>query len=200
MSAQKTNLSLFDLFEPEPVPGLSYREDYITPAEEAELIAQIDRRPWSLELLRRRQWYGWAYDDTALGRPSDYQPQPMEEWLNIHARRLHGDGWFAGVPQCALVNEYEPGQGIGAHKDRDIEHIRSVAILSLGSAAMMDFTRPNHVMRSHYLRPRSLVVMTGEVREHWMHGIVGRKSDRLGGLVLPRGRRLSLTMRYAAGE
>ena len=193
-------LSLFDLFEPEPVAGLSYREDYISPAEEAELIAQIDRRPWSLELLRRRQWYGWAYDDTALGRPSDYQAQPMEEWLNVHARRLRGDGWFVGVPQRALVNEYEAGQGIGAHKDRDTEHIRSVAILSLGSAVMMDFTRPGHVTRSHYLRPRSLVVMTGEVREQWMHGIVGRKSDRVGGLVLPRGRRLSLTMRYAAPE
>lgn len=197
MSTQKTNLSLFDLFEPEPVPGLSYREDYVTAAEEAELIAQIDRRPWSLELLRRRQWYGWAYDDTTHG---DYHPQPMEAWLNIHARRLFADGWFEGVPQRALVNEYLPGQGIGAHKDRDVGHIRSVAIISLGSAVMMDFTRPGHVTRSHYLRPRSLVVMTGEVREAWMHGIVGRKSDRLSGLVLPRGRRLSLTLRYAAGE
>ncbi|ESQ74999.1 alpha-ketoglutarate-dependent dioxygenase AlkB [Asticcacaulis sp. AC402] len=193
-------LSLLDLFEPEPVAGLSYCEDYITLAEEAELIAQIDRRPWSLDLLRRRQWYGWDYDDTAVGRPTDYQSQPMEEWLNIHARRLQADGWFGGVPQRALVNEYEPGQGIGAHKDRDIELIRSVAIVSLGSAVMMDFTRPGQVTRSHYLRPRSLVVMTGEVREQWMHGIVGRKSDRVGGLVLPRGRRLSLTMRYVAPE
>ncbi|MBW8882384.1 MAG: alpha-ketoglutarate-dependent dioxygenase AlkB [Asticcacaulis sp.] len=190
--------SLFDDLEPAPLAGLNYVEDYITPDEEAELIAEIDRRPWSLELLRRRQWYGWAYGDTALGQPDDYQPQPMEEWLNVFGRRLFADGHFDGVPQRALVNEYRPGQGIGAHKDRDIEHIKAVAIISLGSAVMMDFTRFGHETRSHYLQRRSLVTMRGEVREKWLHGIVGRKSDRFGGLVIPRGRRLSLTFRYAA--
>lgn len=194
------NASLFDCLDPKPLPGLGYCEDYITPAEEAELIKRIDERPWSLELLRRRQWYGWAYGDTVLGRPDDYQPEAMTEWLNVFARRLHADGHFDGVPDRALVNEYEPGQGIGAHKDRDSEHIKSVAIISLGSAVMMDFTRIGHETRSYYLRPRSLVTMRGEVREKWLHGIPGRKSDKVGGLVLPRTRRLSLTFRYAAPD
>lgn len=186
---------LFDDSEADAIAGLSYREDYITPAEEAALIAGIDLQPWSTELLRRRQWYGWAYDDTPLDGAGDYRPQPLADWLLPFARRLHADGYFPAVPDRALVNEYHPGQGIGAHKDRDADHIRTVAILSLGTPIMMDFTRPGHATRSHYLRPRSLVVMQGEARDHWLHGITGRKSDKVGGLVLPRGRRLSVTFR-----
>lgn len=186
----------FSLFEPEPLQGLDYQPDYITREAEEAYIAFIDRQPWSLELLRRRQWYGWAYDDNVLGREDDYQPRPMPEVFTTLATRLHGDGHFPGVPDRVLVNEYVPGQGIGAHKDRDAEHIAAVAIVSLGSAVMMDFTRPGFDTRSHYLRPRSLVLMRGEVRHKWLHGIVGRKSDRVGGLVLPRGRRLSMTFRY----
>jgi alkylated DNA repair dioxygenase AlkB len=186
---------LFDDAESAVIPGLSYREAYITAAEEAGLIAGIDRQPWSTELLRRRQWYGWAYDDTTLGRADDYQPQPLPEWLLPFARRLQGDGYFPLAPDRALINEYHPGQGIGAHKDRDADHIRTVAILSLGSSIMMDFTRLGHATRSHYLRPRSLVIMRDEARDKWLHGITGRKSDRVGGLILPRGRRLSVTFR-----
>ena len=184
--------SLFDDLEPPPVSGLACIEDYITASEEAALIDEIDRKPWSLELLRRRQWYGWAYDDG-----SGYVTQPMEDWLDYWARRLHADGHLDGVADRALVNEYVAGQGIGAHKDRDIDHVKAVAIISLGSGTVMDFTRLGHDTRSHYLPPRSLVTMRDEAREKWFHGITGRKSDRVGGLILPRSRRLSLTFRFA---
>ena len=186
---------LFDEPEARAIDGLSYREDYITPDEEAALIGHIDRQPWSTELLRRRQWYGWAYDDTTLGRTEDYRPQPLPDWLKPFAERLSGDGYFPAPPERALINEYHPGQGIGAHKDRDADHIRLVAILSLGSPIVMDFTRLGHATRSFHLRPRSLVIMQGEARDLWLHGITGRKSDRVGGLVLPRARRLSVTFR-----
>ncbi len=193
MAAAFDNLPLF---EPEAPEGLGYWPDYVTPQEEAALIGFIDAQPWSTELLRRRQWYGWAYDDTILGRGDEYHPQPLPEGFQALARRLCADGHFPGVADRALVNEYFPGQGIGAHKDRDAEHIAAVAIVSLGSAVMMDFTRFGHPARSRYLAPRSLVMMRGEVRHKWLHGITGRKTDRVGGLVLPRGRRLSLTFRH----
>ena len=186
---------LFDESDPVAIGGLSYREDYISPEEEAVLIKHIDEQPWSTELLRRRQWYGWSYDDTTLGRNEDYRPQALPEWLTALAGRLRADGYFPAIADRALINEYHPGQGIGAHKDRDADHIRTVAIVSLGTPVMMDFTRPGHTTRSHYLRPRSLVVMQGEARDQWLHGITGRKSDRVGGLILPRGRRLSVTFR-----
>lgn len=184
--------SLFDL---EPIPGLLYRPGYIDVEEEAALIAGIDTRPWSLELQRRRQWYGWAYDDTPLG-DDGYRSEPMPDWLLPLARRLHVDGYFEGQPDRALVNEYMPGQGIGAHKDRDIERITSVAIISLGSGITMEFARPGHATRCQYLKPLSLVIMRGDVREQWTHGIVGRLNDKVGGLVIPRKRRLSVTFRF----
>ena len=188
-------LDLFDDVAPQAIEGLSCREAYIAPEQEAAIVAEIDRQPWSTELLRRRQWYGWAYDDTPLGGNNDYRPQPMPGWLRPLAERLHADGYFPAVPDRALVNEYHPGQGIGAHKDRDADHIRTVAIVSLLSPIMMDFTRTGHPTQSRYLPPRSLVIMRGEARDLWLHGIVARKSDRVGGLVLPRQRRISVTFR-----
>ncbi len=186
------------LFEEDWLPGLSYRDDYITLEEEAGLITEIDRQPWSMELLRRRQWYGWSPNDTTYGAPGEYKPQPMPDWLRWLSERLHSGGIFAGIPERALINEYHPGQGIGAHKDRDTERIKSVAIISLGSPIMMEFTRMGHVTRSQYLHPRSLLIMQGETRDKWMHGIIGRKTDKVGGLILPRRRRLSVTFRYVS--
>jgi alkylated DNA repair dioxygenase AlkB len=192
--------SLFEALEPAPIEGLYYRAGYLTPAEEQALVNHADTQPWSLELQRRRQWYGWAYDDTPLGQTDEYPPQPLPDWLKPLAERLHREGWFPGVPDRALINEYFPGQGIGAHKDRDSERIPTVAIISLGGAVMMEFTRLGHATRSYYLQPRSLVIMRGEARHNWLHGIVGRKSDRVGGLLLPRGRRLSVTFRHVEGR
>ncbi|MGN6363786.1 alpha-ketoglutarate-dependent dioxygenase AlkB [Asticcacaulis taihuensis] len=189
-------LPSLSLFEDELISGLDYVDDYITPSEEEALIGEIDKQPWSMELLRRRQWYGWTPDDTVYGAPDEYRPQPMPDWLRWLAARLHADGIFQGVPERALVNEYHPGQGIGAHKDRDTERIKSVAIISLGSPIMMDFTRLGHASRTQYLYPRSRLTMQGEAREKWMHGITGRKTDKVGGLILPRQRRLSVTFRY----
>jgi alkylated DNA repair dioxygenase AlkB len=202
LSAQR-KLPVIDsgsLFDAGPIPGLTYRPDYISPAEEAALIACIDRQPWSMELLRRRQWYGWSYDDSPLGLDGDYRSLPMPDWLTPFAQRLAMDRHLDGVADRALINEYFPGQGIGAHKDRDIERIKAVAIISLGSGIMMDFTRLGHATRCEYLQPRSLVIMRAEVREAWTHGIVGRLNDKVGGVVIPRGRRMSLTFRYVAPE
>ncbi len=197
----KARLPVIDsgsLFDTGPVPGLTYQPDYISMSEEAALIAAIDQQPWSMELLRRRQWYGWAYDDSPLGLDGDYRSSPMPEWLKPFAQRLAADRHLDGVADRALVNEYYPGQGIGAHKDRDIERIKAVAIISLGCGITMDFTRMGFATRCQYLQPRSLVIMRDEVREKWLHGIVGRKNDKVGGLVIPRERRMSLTFRYVA--
>lgn len=191
-------LPQLSLFEADAIGGLAYQDDYITPEEEAGLIAAIDKQPWSMELLRRRQWYGWTPDDTTYGLPGEYEPQAMPDWLRWLGERLHRDGVFAGVPERTLINEYHPGQGIGAHKDRDTERIKSVAIISLGAPIMMDFTRLGHAARTQYLYPRSRLVMQGEAREKWMHGITGRRTDKVGGLILPRQRRLSVTFRYVS--
>jgi hypothetical protein len=46
-----------------------------------------------------------------------------------------------------------------------------------------------------WLPPRSLLVLRGEARYEWSHGIAPRKLDRVGGQLTRRGTRVSLTFR-----
>ena len=46
-----------------------------------------------------------------------------------------------------------------------------------------------------YLPPRSLLVLTGESRQLWKHGIAARKSDLVNGVRVKRERRVSLSFR-----
>jgi alkylated DNA repair dioxygenase AlkB len=98
------------------------------------------------------------------------------------------------MPAQALVNEYQPGQGISAHKD--YEPFEQVASLSLASGCLMEFAKPSrHCIKSFWLEPRSLLVLTGEARHNWTHAIRPRLADVVHGLKIPRERRLSLTLR-----
>jgi hypothetical protein len=46
-----------------------------------------------------------------------------------------------------------------------------------------------------HLPARSLLILTGEARYEWQHGIAPRRSDKIDGRMVPRGRRVSLTFR-----
>lgn len=48
-------------FEPETIQiiGLTYIPEYIPPDEQSQLLDLIDRQPWSAELKRRVQHYGY---------------------------------------------------------------------------------------------------------------------------------------------
>jgi alkylated DNA repair dioxygenase AlkB len=101
------------------------------------------------------------------------------------------------MPAQALVNEYEPGQGIAAHKD--YAPFDEVASLSLLSGCLMEFTKPGpRIVHSLWLDPLSLIVLTGEARHEWTHAIRPRLSDFVEGQKIPRQRRLSLTLRTIA--
>jgi hypothetical protein len=69
----------------------------------------------------------------------------------------------------------------------------------LGSLVAFDMRR-NDTRYCIALKPRSLLLMSGESRFAWEHGIAARVSDVLDdGVVLRRGRRLSVTFRKARG-
>jgi alkylated DNA repair dioxygenase AlkB len=97
-------------------------------------------------------------------------------------------------PDHAIVNEYEPGQGISARVDCVPCYDDTIAILSLGSSAVMQFINCNEMQES-YLEPRRLIVLSGEARFRWMHAIPARKPDMVGGFKIERKRRVSLTFR-----
>jgi alkylated DNA repair dioxygenase AlkB len=171
------------------IPGLAYLPDYIAAAEEAKLVAAIDREVWDTTWDRRRQPYGAAYGD------ADQAPRPIPAWGQKLADRMHHEGLCERPFDQMLINEYLPGQGIALHRDYS-PFDRTVVSLSLLSPCVMDFRSADGQRRaSLLLQPRSLLVLSDEARYRWQHGIARRKTDRWHGLVVPRSRRLSVTFR-----
>jgi alkylated DNA repair dioxygenase AlkB len=178
------------------ISGLSLLADFITEAEEFELLSVIDQQPWLADLQRRVQHYGYRYDYTARQVTADLYLGALPEWLQPLATRLHHEGLFATAPDQVIVNEYQPGQGIAPHVDCIPCFGDTIASLSLGSGCLMDFTHSNTAQKTNlFLPPRSLLLLKGDARYHWQHGIAKRKSDVVDGVKMQRGRRASLTFR-----
>ena len=189
---------LFDIEEQTTpdIEGVSYIEDFISRDEEQALISAIDRQSWLADLKRRVQHYGYKYDYKERKVTDDSYIGDLPDWIMPIARRLHDQSIFKAIPDQAIVNEYEPGQGISAHIDCVPCFDDTIASLSLGSAAIMQFTHPQSgIKEDFYLKERSLVVLSGPARYEWTHAIPARKSDVVNGFKIERGRRISLTFR-----
>lgn len=181
---------LFDIPEQTApaITGLSYVPDFVTRHEESALIASIDAQPWLNDLKRRVQHYGYKYDYKARAMTNDAYLGPLPDLLKPVAQKL------PFKPDQVIVNEYQPGQGISAHIDCVPCFGDTIASLSLGSGATMQFTKGNE-KQEIYLEPRSLIVLSGPARYDWTHAIPVRKSDSVDGFKIERSRRVSLTFR-----
>jgi Alkylated DNA repair protein len=164
---------------------------------QTELTTWLDTRPWDASMKRRIQQYGWKYNfKEKQAKGQDYLGE-LPPQLLLLAQRIHAQGHCPQVPNQVLVNDYAPGVGIAAHTDRDPEHTHTVLSLSLISAYPLEL-RPVEDPKTKqeiWLPPGSLLVLEGEARHRWTHGIAARKSDELHGQRIPRGRRLSVTFR-----
>lgn len=172
-----------DLFGAPLLPGLAYRDDVVTPAEETDLITRIEAA--ALRPFQFQQWegkrltrsFGWSYDfQTGRFAPGD----PMPPWLEpLRARAAAFAGLDASALEQALVIEYGVSAGIGWHKDRPVfEHVIGV---SLGSPAMMRFRRrveDKFKRATADLAPRSIYHLSGEVRNDWEHSIAAMDAPR----------------------
>lgn len=136
----------------------------------------------------------------------------------------------------AIINLYRPGEGITPHVDLPRRFGDGIIGVSLGSGCVMNFRRAtaqeeqggyglvggvntdtddednvdNDGKRSRwdiYLPSRSVLVMTGDARKRWTHGIEGTAEDLVGcesegssdngvAEVIPRSERLSITFRW----
>jgi len=165
-----------DLFDEPAIPGLARAEGLVTPAEEQELIAGIDAAP--LAPFRYHGWegrrltasYGWRYDfDKASFSPTE----PIPDWLlPLRERAARFAGLEPDALEQSLLIRYDPGAGIGWHRDRPV--FDQVLGLSLGAPAVMRFRRRRPVgfdRLSVPLAPRSLYHLTGEARHEWEHSI-----------------------------
>ena len=179
------------------IDGLQYIEDYITEAQHDWVLARIDEHPWLDDLKRQVQHYGFKYNYKARKVDMDMHIGELPEWLNRLSEKLYEDGYMPEVADQVIVNEYLPGQGIASHIDCEPCFKDTIASLSLGSGCVMNFTNKFDKTKKIpvWLEPRSLVVLSGEARHEWLHGIPARKSDEWDEQKHDRQRRVSLTFR-----
>lgn len=178
------------------VPGLGYYPDYIDRGMETELIERVIGNTWIDDLRRRVQHYGYRYDYKARQISPASFIGALPKWLADWSNRLSDEGFYAEPPDQVIVNEYLPGQGIASHVDRVHCFGDPIAILSLGSSCVMDFTHTTTGEKIPLaLANCSLAVMSEESRYQWEHGIRPRKSDIISGEKIDRGRRISITFR-----
>ena len=178
------------------ISGLQYIPSYITESDHDRLIQIIDEQTWLTELKRRVQHYGYKYDYKKRTADSSMYLGNLPNWILSVAQRLEQDNLLEVFPDQVIINEYQPGQGIAGHIDCIHCFGDPIISLSLGSACVMEFTHIKTLEKiAIRLEPGSLVVLKGEARYFWQHGIAPRKKDRYKGIEIVRDRRISMTFR-----
>jgi alkylated DNA repair dioxygenase AlkB len=165
-----------DLFGTPALPGLLYRDDFVSPDNESTLIAGVESAP--LAPFRFQGWlgkrltasFGWRYD---FEDASFRETAPIPDWLRpLRERAAAFAGLVADDLVQVLLTRYDPGAGIGWHRDRPVfEHVVGI---SLGSPATLRLRRrtPGRFDRfSAPLAPRSIYRLSGEARHEWEHSI-----------------------------
>ncbi|XP_059277976.1 alkylated DNA repair protein ALKBH6 homolog isoform X1 [Lycium ferocissimum] len=127
------------------VPTVFYIPDFITDSEHNHLLNTIYDAPiskWkSLKNRRLQNWGGVVHEKGLIA-------QDLPPWLTRITERINEkSGLFPSSINHVLINEYLPNQGIMPHQDGPA-YYPVVAILSLGSPVVMDFT-PHPNLGSH---------------------------------------------------
>lgn len=164
------------LFDAPLIEGLSYREEMIGEPEAAALVSRLsaaELAPFRFHGWlgnRKTQSFGWRYDfDDASFTPTEPVPdwlQPLRAAAAAFARVQPED--FVHV----LLARYDPGAGIGWHRDRDV--FEKVVGFSLGTPAKLRFRRrrPGGFDRASLdVAPRSAYLLSGPARWEWEHSI-----------------------------
>jgi alkylated DNA repair dioxygenase AlkB len=173
---------MLDLFGAPLVPGLAYREDFIDEAEHDSLVERLqamDLAPFRFHGWtgnRRTQSFGWRYDfEDSSFTPTERLPDWLEPLRDKAAN-------FAGVEPVnirhALIARYDPGAGIGWHKDRDVfERVVGVSLANRDTLRFRKRTGDGFQRVNLDVEPRSAYFLSGPARWEWEHRIV--PADRL---------------------
>lgn len=165
------------------IEGLRYAEDVVSEAEEQVLLDRLDKldlAPFKFHGWlgnRKTHSFGWRYDfENASFTPAD----PLPDWL-LHLRG-HAAALAGITPDefvHVLIARYDPGAGIGWHRDRDV--FEQVVGISLGTPAMLRFRKRRETgfaRASIKVAPRSAYLLSGEARHEWEHSIAPGNSLR----------------------
>ena len=185
------------LQEVDAVSGLKFLEHFLTHEEQDYCAKRVDAAvdEWRNDLSRRVQHYGWRYDYKARAITPDMHIGALPDWLTDLAQKLYDEtGLFDRTPEQVIVNEYLPGQGIATHIDHP-GFGPTVCTISLLDDWEMDFSENWRDKSPALLQRGSCVLLTGDARSIWQHGIAPRKSEVSDTGRRKRNRRLSLTFR-----
>ena len=156
--------------------GFEYREDFVSGAEETDLVSHIAR----LE-LREFEFHGYFGKRrvTSFGLRYDFNDMAVHEaaeipdfLLSVRDRAAEFGGLVPAALAHALVTEYSPGAAIGWHRDRPI--FGDVIGISLLAPCRFRFRRKRGTewdRKSLMLAPRSAYLLRGPVRHEWQHSI-----------------------------
>ena len=143
--------------------------DFLSEREEEALLCCVDSVPregWTQLRGRKLQQHG--------GMPG-MTSEPLPEWLGSICNALIEARVFstAEPPNHVLVNEYQPGQGIDAHRDGPL-YLPRVAIISLGSHCTFQFLTDDFERRpqtSLLLPRRGLLVFEADAYKRLLHTV-----------------------------
>lgn len=173
-----------DLFGEPMIPGLRTAPDLVDETEEAELIAHIDQTDLApfqfgqFEGKRLTRSFGLHYDFSSH-RLQEAEPIPL--WLHPLREKAARFGNVApAMLSHVLLIRYDPGAGIGWHKDRPV--FDQVIGVSLGHSTILTFRRRRpdggFARQRLPLPPRSAYHLSGEARSNWEHGIAAHEQRR----------------------
>jgi alkylated DNA repair dioxygenase AlkB len=171
-------------FSSNPPQGFTYLPDWITPEAEHSLLLHVEQlifsevRMHGVVAKRKVVHFGWDYGyDSWTISPAD----PIPEWLTLLQQRASGVlGVSTDAVQEVLVTRYEPGAGIGWHRDAPMFGPEILGV-SLAGPCRMRFQRTVTGERrtaEAVLRPRSAYLLAGEARFAWQHSIPPAKELR----------------------
>lgn len=196
MSSVDERTALRSNIAAQSVSGLLYLREFISKEEERTLLEVVNNQCWLTDLKRRVQHYGYKYDYRSRTVRSEMYLGPLPVWIQELASRLVELGISESMPDQVIINEYEPGQGIANHVDCEPCFGDTVISLSLSSICVMTLIKLTTKEKVELvLEPRSIVVIRGESRYQWTHGIVPRIADEIDGERVRRKVRISITFR-----
>ena len=203
-----------------PIPGLYFDPNVFIPQEIADTVVRFCEDTYFTS-PKANQVMLFGRSPAAEEAPEDVSglPPPLLSLLETLASTMRPilpdstfDLLFPSKPtqaRQAIINLYQPGEGITPHVDLLGRYGDGIIGVSFGSGCVMRFDKnewdesggEERPRWDVYIPERSILVLSEEARYEWTHGIDKRTQDYVcdnvdGGMWVDRGVRVSITFRW----
>jgi len=156
--------------------GFRYQADILSAGEEEALARELEAAPFKpfdfqgFLANRRVVSFGFRYD---YGSRSVVEAAPFPSFLEPLRRKIaaifdRSEESFRQV----LINEYQPGAGIGWHRDKaQFDEVVGVSLLAPCSLRFRRKAGEGWERASLDVEPRSAYLLSGPARTEWEHSI-----------------------------